>query len=302
MKRILLVFLISCIVLAGSLYYLSWKYLGNDYLGTGDFVAQQIEVQKKKPEAKTKRVFKKENEDLPEHYIYYYEKLGDKDQQAYREIYYVIKNHGVDVHISAIEMSDMQRILQYVIWDNPELFYVENLQSAILSVAGVNAMMNVTVIENIDKQLQGPAKEKIEEFKNGFLSQLGDGLTEEQKAEKAFTYVVDKLKYVADAKYNQSLYSAALGETVCMGYSAAFKYLCDQMEIPCITVAGTMADGPHAWNMVRLNQMWYQVDCTQGDDLIVYPPKIDYKWFMISNAEMKSTHTLQEPDILPACQ
>ena len=59
-------------------------------------------------------------------------------------------------------------------------------------------------------------------------------------------------------------------ECVCEGYARSFKYLMDELEIPCVLVIGkgTNSEGRtenHAWNYVQLNNNWYAVDCTWDD-------------------------------------
>ena len=59
---------------------------------------------------------------------------------------------------------------------------------------------------------------------------------------------------------------------VCQGYAYAFKYLCNKVGIDCVVVSGdlwqTYADpGPHAWNAVELDGVWYGVDVTSTDSL-----------------------------------
>ncbi len=57
---------------------------------------------------------------------------------------------------------------------------------------------------------------------------------------------------------------------VCDGYSLAFEYLLQQCGIECVVVAGDAGSnefdtGGHAWNMVRLDNAWYEVDATWDD-------------------------------------
>lgn len=55
------------------------------------------------------------------------------------------------------------------------------------------------------------------------------------------------------------------GFTVCYGYATAYKLLCDRLELPCWTVAGTADGGEHQWNLVRVDDTDYLVDCTWDD-------------------------------------
>ena len=62
-------------------------------------------------------------------------------------------------------------------------------------------------------------------------------------------------------------------KSVCEGYARAFKYILDDLGIPCIIVCGvgTNTNGDtekHAWNYVYLNNNWYAVDVTWDDPII----------------------------------
>lgn len=78
-------------------------------------------------------------------------------------------------------------------------------------------------------------------------------------------------------------------ETVCDGYSKAFKLICDRENIPCIIVVGygyvynmygELEPGGHAWNYVQMDDgKWYAVDVTWNDsayDAGVYEYAYDY--------------------------
>lgn len=55
---------------------------------------------------------------------------------------------------------------------------------------------------------------------------------------------------------------------VCDGFSKAYKFVMDGLNIPCIVVSGeaqdpmTMKLEPHAWNMIQIDGRWCHVDVT----------------------------------------
>ena len=53
--------------------------------------------------------------------------------------------------------------------------------------------------------------------------------------------------------------------SVCAGYTKAFKYLCDLGGIECYAPTGDLDDGSHAWNIVVLDGVSYFVDVTNCD-------------------------------------
>ena len=80
-----------------------------------------------------------------------------------------------------------------------------------------------------------------------------------------------------ETAFSQSAYSVLCRKsTVCAGYALAFEMLCNGVGID--TVAVTSYD--HAWNKVRLDDSWYNVDLTWDDtDQVIY-----YDFFVRSDA------------------
>lgn len=52
------------------------------------------------------------------------------------------------------------------------------------------------------------------------------------------------------------------GNAVCDGFSKAFMFLCNLEGIACVRITGAFDAQAHAWNKVRLENRWYNVDVT----------------------------------------
>lgn len=96
---------------------------------------------------------------------------------------------------------------------------------------------------------------------------------------------------------NQSAYSALVqGRSVCAGYARAYQYLMQQLGIPCYYCTGYAGEN-HAWNIVRLDGVYYNVDVTWDD---TEPATYDY--FNKSDRQYASTHMRTGLSVyLPAC-
>ena len=104
-------------------------------------------------------------------------------------------------------------------------------------------------------------------------------------------YLIDNAEYDQTlAKPNiRNIYGTLIEKScVCEGYAEAFKYLLDALDIPCVIVSGTATNSQgetenHAWNYVQLNGIWYAVDCTWDDPIIIGNGKINesikYQYF-----------------------
>ena len=127
-----------------------------------------------------------------------------------------------------------------------------------------------------------------------------------QKVEYNYDYISlpEEQQYIAeDTLYTQSAYSVfCTGLTVCAGYAQAFEMMCNGSGIDAVAV--TSAD--HEWNKVRINDSWYNVDCTWDDAGNGYP--IYYDFFAkndayYDNAQQASSHAEESywNKYLPPC-
>ena len=99
-------------------------------------------------------------------------------------------------------------------------------------------------------------------------------------------------------KLNQSAYSALVnGKTVCAGYSRAFQYIMNKLNITTYYVTGKSQGESHAWNIVKLGNGYYNIDLTWDDGKI-----ITYNYFNKTDYEFSKTHERSEKSInLPSC-
>ena len=115
-------------------------------------------------------------------------------------------------------------------------------------------------------------------------------------------YLVDTVEYdTSISKPNiYNLYGALVNRVaVCEGYARAFKYLMDEMGIPCVIVIGqgTNSRGEtenHAWNYVEVNGSWYAIDCTWDDPVVegigTVSNSSKYKYFLKGSSEFSVDH------------
>lgn len=127
------------------------------------------------------------------------------------------------------------------------------------------------------KTLQDAVKEKVEEIAGEIIKPRMSYIEREIAINNYLTNNIEYdneaadqlIKYgnVDEEYYNSfNAYGALIeGIAVCEGYSEAFKLLCDRAGIDCIIVTGELDGVGHAWNRVRINDKWYDVDVTNND-------------------------------------
>lgn len=180
-----------------------------------------------------------------------------------------------------------QSAIDAIKMDNPDLFYIAFNKILLVTETTTrgNSKTYKLSLENDENDTFLSDNFNSKEAVNLAINQLENKRNEILRGAVGSDY--DKIKYVHDwivdnveyettiSKKNiHNIYGALIeNEVVCGGYAKAFKYLLDELNIPCIIVQGvaTNSDGVtenHAWNYVKLNGKWYGVDTTWDDPVI----------------------------------
>ncbi|MGN1382992.1 MAG: transglutaminase domain-containing protein [Eubacterium sp.] len=73
--------------------------------------------------------------------------------------------------------------------------------------------------------------------------------------------------------------------TICEGYAEAYTYILEDLNVPVKTIS--YSKGNHAWNVVKIDGNWYNVDTTWMDIGTI----CDYRWFMDSYQKLNELDT-----------
>ena len=117
-------------------------------------------------------------------------------------------------------------------------------------------------------------------------------------------FIVENVDY--DSTYQATgtygIYGALIGKKcVCEGYAKTLKYLANAAGIKCEIMQGTATNSSgqtesHAWNCVKINGIWYEIDATWDDPIIVgtgYKANTyKYKYFLKGKNTFEKDHIL----------
>ena len=208
-----------------------------------------------------------------------------------------------------------QSAIEAYTYDNPDVFYLSpnkmylNIET---TTRGTKVTYNVFM-----NQGSGNSNYLIDEFSN--LSQVNNALEEiedvkndilqnrtgntVQDIRMIHNYLIDNVSYDTTISHENiyNIYGTLVnGEAVCEGYARSFKYLMDELGIPCVLVIGTGTNSEgktedHAWNYVEVDGNWYAVDTTWDDPIIrgngTIPSNVKYKYFLKGEQEFNKDHT-----------
>lgn len=129
-------------------------------------------------------------------------------------------------------------------------------------------------------------------------SNTNSSMTEAQKVKALHDYLCRNTEY--DSSYEGNAYMTphfALqilfeGHGVCDGYSEAFKILMNGAGINCKVIYGDTPNGKHAWNQVKIDGVWYNIDVTWDDT--IYSNSIAYNYFCVSDNSFLKDHWAED--------
>lgn len=226
----------------------------------------------------------------------YYQMLPEEQQAVYRQIYAnAMELTARFAPERTVTAGDVKNAFEAVIGDHPELFWLETGYSGKYMGNGqcveIDLKYNSTAndLENAKKSFDAAAQNLLSAAEN-----LGSDYEKEKYIHDA---LAEAVTYDLAADRNQSAYSALVdGNSVCAGYARAYQYLLQQLGIPCYYCTG-YSGGNHAWNIVKLDDGYYNVDVTWDD-----AAAIRYDYFNKTDADFASTHVRQNLSVyLPAC-
>ena len=126
------------------------------------------------------------------------------------------------------------------------------------------------------------------------MALVAPGMSDAEKALLMHNYVVRNCDYDQRQTVPETSHTAegvfVEHTALCGGYADAYKRLMDACGIECRIV--TSENMNHAWNMIRLGESWYHVDCTM-DDPYGYEQlgcgNVTYQYFLRSDREMRES-------------
>lgn len=238
----------------------------------------------------------------------FYALLSPEEQEDYERILDGMLGQRTKVELSGKTSQDsVSRIFAAVLDDQPDIFWIAPNYSTIGSdtvrSVEINYLFGADEIEQKRKEFDQAVNEAVEPLR-------GMGAYDQERA--VYQLLCEKIVYDGSGiDGGQTAYSALVeGRTVCSGYSRAFQLIMMQLGHPCSYASGQAlgvtenASGwdAHAWNVVQLDGVWYNVDVTWGDSTVFDNETVLYRGFNATDALMSADHERQGLSVqLPSC-
>ena len=217
-------------------------------------------------------------------------------QKLYRQIYAnAIAVNGIFTPVEKVGPEQLKNVFMAVVNDHPEIFWLDSAYRGKFSGGGI--CMQIVLQFNQTADNLAESKADFDAAANGIISEAQNLGSDYEKEEYVHNALLDRIEYDIGAPLNQTAYSALVnGRTVCAGYARAFQYLMGKLGIPCYYCTG-YAGQNHAWNIIRLDGEFYNVDTTWDDT-----DQNTYNYFNKTDGDFSGTHVREDLSVyLPSC-
>lgn len=246
------------------------------------------------------------------HQEYYFKQLTEEEQRVYRELLKGIRAREKEFYLTISNDDSIDRSYHAVLKDHPEIFWVHNREKIYKTTYSDSDYCvftpGYTYTDSEIDEIQTAMEQSFQEVRALIPEDAGDY----EKVRIVYTYVIDHTQYQT-GEDDQSIAGVFWKKSaVCAGYAGAVQYLLERLDIPCIYVDGSTKGSTegHAWDIVKIDQEYYYVDVTNGDQpdflngdaaQLEEHKTIIYDYLCPFPEEYEKTYTPSEELTVPAC-
>lgn len=238
---------------------------------------------------------------------YAFEQLGEEEKNVYNEIVKTVLEQAEGIELSTKDAEVMKRAYMAVNADYGSLFWVEGYSFTSFlkdnKVIGLRFIPNYTMTREERKNVQDQIDTVVDEW----ISDVSLTDSDYEKAKYVFETIIRNVDYVVESNDNQNIISVFLNrQTVCQGYACATQYMLKQLGIESTIITGKANNESHAWNLVKLDGMYYYMDTTWGNSTYLDVESneekfVNYNYLAMTTEELLLTHSPSEEVELPEC-
>lgn len=246
------------------------------------------------------------------HQEYYFKQLTEEEQRVYRELLKGIRAREKEFYLTISDDDSIDRSYHAVLKDHPEIFWVHNREKIYKTTYSDSDYCvftpGYTYTDGEIDEIQTAMEQSFQEVR----ALIPEDASDYEKVRIVYTYVIDHTQYQT-GEDDQSIAGVFWKKSaVCAGYAGAVQYLLERLDIPCIYVDGSTKGSTegHAWDIVKIDQEYYYVDATNGDQpdflngdaaQLEEHKTIIYDYLCPFPEEYEKTYTPSEELTVPAC-
>lgn len=227
----------------------------------------------------------------------FYQKLSIKEKRTYDSLVDGFSKMMPAIPIATTEK--MEGIVADIMHNHPELFY---LNQKYMITGGALRGKALQMRYQCNERQRNRIWKQVEDEASRIVSQvIRPRQSEYDKVLALHDFLKSNIRYNEKALKNPQLWDAytVVGalidkNCVCQGFAAGMKLLCDLVNVVCFSVSGyghnNLMDGPHAWNIVRINGFYYHVDVTWDNQFGSAIDVPNYTYLNLNDQMMAKDH------------
>ncbi|MCR4561584.1 MAG: hypothetical protein K5694_00035 [Bacilli bacterium] len=226
---------------------------------------------------------------------FYRSLLNPIEQKAYDRIFSALINLRQECNYptNGISLKRSTDIVQYVMFDHPELFYIRNQYA----VSGSGLSTVVSFKYETKRIIIEERRNRLKEYLSKNFGSLKYEKDFFKKELFVHDFLAERITYVETGPDSHSLIGPMLEEKgVCEGIAELAKVIFDYLGMDCYNMHGSINDGSgaenHLWTVLRYNDMDYHLDIT--NDLKGANPSLKHLYFNWPSKFIARTHTFDQ--------
>lgn len=243
-------------------------------------------------------------EDLPDidsNTYVYFSSLNEAEQTVYKELYMGFTKHISTFSISTDDTEMLFKCYSGLLLEHPEIFYIDGY-----SYRKEDCLV-ITPNYTMSKNTEMAYLQKCDNYANRAVSCIDKDASDYEKAIAVYDYIASHTTY-GDCNNDQNMLSVVKeGKSVCLGYSLMYQYILQRLGITSVVVTGTNSDITHAWNVIKINNKWYNSDVTWASQaysayVANYGKElVPHDYFLLSDIDISKDYSLSMSLFVPQC-
>lgn len=203
------------------------------------------------------------------YYRHCYDELNENEKQIYSVILENIYNMPEKIEVPELTDGDLNKIYTAISHDNPDLFSLD--VNCTMYKSGYKTFFEPTYTMTLEEYTN--AKKEVDSIVTAILNKTLEFTSVYEKELYVHDYIVTHCSYTEptqNSKCNTVYGCLVEGKASCEGYSRAFQYIMNYLNIDNRLITGESSeDGTtyigHMWNYLVIDSQGYFVDITWDD-------------------------------------
>lgn len=121
-------------------------------------------------------------------------------------------------------------------------------------------------------------------------------MSDDQKEKIIHDYIITHVAYDTTLSRFSAYDALKIGSTVCSGYAQLAYKMLNKSGIETKIVVGKGNNNDHAWNLIKLHDVWYHLDCTWDDPLPDVKGRVLYNYYNLNDKIILKDHMFEKLD------